>query len=85
MIGTWDIYTFTAKPNQSIFVAPYGEAPIQWTMFDETGKVLFDLGFKIADPGIFTLTQGGIHTIVVEGFFSTSAGTYSFQIREHSP
>ncbi len=77
--GERDVYTFNAQAGQVVFFDALSNSSLDWRATDENGRILFDTCFGCGDPGVRTLTRGGIYTITVYDR-GAGTGTYQFQV-----
>lgn len=79
--GTEDAYTFTARAGQSIYVDMLDGASAnqRWRLVDSAGAVVFSEGFFF-DPGVVTLTRGGVYTLTLGNPGTDAAGRYRFRL-----
>ncbi len=81
--GAKDIYHFTATPGQSVFFdtqAQSGLSLMNWSLVDSLGSQLFSTCLGCGDPGVFSLTQGGVYTLTVGEPHNDQVGTYQVQL-----
>jgi len=87
--GSMDVYTFTAEPNQDVYLQvtepPKTGDTINWHMEDEAGNMLFDTCLQCGDPGLLTLERGGVYTITVFSQYNHGTGTYAFKLWSVAP
>jgi hypothetical protein len=79
--GTSDSYTFTARAGQTIYVDYLngGSGNQRWKLADSSGATVFSEGFFF-DPGVVTLTQGGVYTLTVGNPQTDVTGSYRFHL-----
>jgi hypothetical protein len=82
--GAEDVYTFRAEPRQRVAFRlldyPRQSPYLKWRLTDENGMVIFDTCFGCSQPGIETLTKGGVYTLTVGHTTNPGTGEYSFEI-----
>lgn len=87
--GANDIYTFSADPGQRVYFQivqpPQTSDPIYWRLTDQVEQKVFDSCLQCGDPGIITLEQGGIYTIVVGNQSGAATGMYSIRVWNVAP
>lgn len=75
-----DIYTFTVNPGQVVYFEDReSEASyLEWDLFDSAKTLIFANYLSGNDPGLYTLTRGGVYTIAVIG--NGYSGAYGFAL-----
>ena len=82
--GVKDHYQFSATPGQQVYIDLLSATPqlaqVSWQLTDETGAVLFDTCLGCGEPGVRTLTRGGVYTLKVGDDRDDGVGVYSFKL-----
>lgn len=82
--GAQDVYTFDAEAGDDIYFqmidAILTSGPINWSLSDETGTILFETCLQCGDPGVITMSRGGTYTLTVGGGAGYGTGAYSIVI-----
>jgi len=82
--GAESIYTFTAAPRQNVYFRMFessnGMSYIKWKLADDNGMEMFNTCLGCSEPGVQTLTKGGIYTLTVGNKTDPSTGTYRLQL-----
>ncbi|MBX3059004.1 MAG: serine/threonine protein kinase [Anaerolineae bacterium] len=88
-LGVKDQYTFTSAPGQTVYFQvtqpPQSSDLLRWRVVDAVGREIFNTCLQCSDPGVKTLDQGGVYTIVVGNDSGPATGTYGFKIWDVPP
>ena len=82
--GAQDVYTFEAESGDDIYFqmleAILTSGPINWSLSDESGTVLFETCLHCGDPGVITMDRDGTYTLTVGGGNGYGTGAYSIVV-----
>jgi hypothetical protein len=84
--GAHDIYLFSAKPGQMVYIQvtpePKLSGNVTWRLIDSSGSKLFDTCLACTEPGVQTLDAGGTYALVVgnDAGSPPATGTYGFKV-----
>jgi TIR domain-containing protein len=82
--GAEDIYQFSAAPGQKVYFhlsdRGKGMEYLQWRLVDDNGMELFNTCLACSEPGVQTLTKGGIYTLTVGNLRNPATGDYAFEL-----
>ena len=92
--GALDVYTFTARSNQQVYLElkePSPSSPLEYLLKDENGYLYSDC-VRCLNPGVLTLVKGGTYTLTfgngVQPSFDPTppdTGPYQFRIWDVPP
>lgn len=79
-----DTFVFDAQPRQTVYFHMFptsgGMPYIKWRLVDEDGTEVFNTCLGCTEPGVQTLTRGGVYTLTVGSEQDASTGAYQFQL-----
>ena len=79
--GAQDMYTFDVEPGGDVYFqmveAILTSGPVNWSVSDESGEILFETCLQCGDPGVIALDRGGTYTVTVGGGAGYGTGAYS--------
>jgi len=82
--GARDVYIFEAEAGDDIYFqmneAILTSGPINWSLSDEAGTILFETCLQCGDPGVITMDRGGTYMLTVGGGTEYGTGAYSIVI-----
>jgi hypothetical protein len=87
--GTEDVYQFSAAPNQRVYfrMLQFGKGMdyLKWRLTDEDAQEIFNTCLGCSEPGMQTLSRGGVYLLTVGNTKEPATGTYKLRLTHVPP